>query len=163
MAEKNAWLLTWNPKKASEEGRDGTPDGRLGIEVGEEKCWGCQAKKPKVGDIVYMLRQGSEPRGIVAKGVVIKKSFHAKARTHSRKVPSIKFKLLELRETCSEGLLPFVVLKQTLPSQHWTPNGSGISIKSANIDKLNKLWTKGKGKHSLRQCYDIYLKSDKLT
>ena len=152
MAEKNAWLLTWNPKKAGEEGRDGTPDGRFGYEVDQEVTWGCHSKGPNIGDTVYMLRQGKEPRGIVAMGKVTNKSFPYKARIHSKKVPSIKFKLLELRETCSEGLLPLIVLKQALPSQHWTPNGSGISIKTANVDKLNKLWTKGKGKHSLRQC-----------
>ena len=164
MAEKNAWLLTWNPKKSDEEGRDGTPGGFLGIKEGEEKTWGCGSKQPKVGDTVYMLRQGKEPRGIVAKGEVTKESFMAETRTYPKKeVRSISFKLLESREVCSEGLLSRALLIMAFPSKGWSPQQSGISVGSNIVEEISNLWEEGRDKSSLRQFVDYYAKNIETT
>lgn len=63
------YLLTWNPKHFIT-GGDGNESGKLDYEVGDEVRWSCHSKKPKIGDVVYLICLGTEPGGIIARGKV---------------------------------------------------------------------------------------------
>ena len=151
MAEKNAWLLTWNPELASGGGY-GSPDSSLGIPVDEERDWSCLSQKPKIDDTVYILRQGKEPKGIVAIGVVTKESFlSAKDNFVRNDKREIGIKLSEVRDTCADGLLPRSLLRAAFPDQRWQTQSSGIGIRNEYVGSLGNLWDDGRGKHSLHQ------------
>ena len=72
----SAYLLTWNPKHFST-GGDGSLEKQLNYSIGENVRWTSQSKQPKIGDEVYLIKVGPEPRGIIAKGTVTKESYNA--------------------------------------------------------------------------------------
>lgn len=150
-------LLTWNPGKYNA-GGDGTKEFSTGLSVGESHRWSCNTTKVNVGDVVYLIRLGVEPRGIVARGVVTNPSYTDKDwGDDSKNKRYIKFSVEDLREDCAVGLLPMVLLNTVLPEQSWSPQSSGIEIKADTLPKLQDLWSDGKGKHSLRQYVDWQL------
>ncbi len=165
-SEKYAYLLSWNPGMFRQ-GGDGNSDKKLDIKVGETKRWSCTSKHPKVGDDIYMVRLGMEPRGIFLKGVVTKESFQAEDWNDSQKKRNyIEFEVQELRLSCNEGLLPMVLLKKGIPEQIWTTQTSGIEIKQGFTQTLQLLWESGKNKHSLKQfvdwvCAEVFEKKNK--
>lgn len=150
-AGQNIWLLTWNPSKWSD-GGVGNTEYSLGLKAGQEVDWRCSSKQPKLGDRVFLVRTGINPKGIVAKGSVLRESFiKAAADDPSKEYNNITVAFDELRETCEEGALSSVLLKAAMPEQVWSPQSSGISIKSSLHQKCLSLWESGRGKHSLQQ------------
>ncbi|ELA9722129.1 AAA family ATPase [Vibrio parahaemolyticus] len=145
------YLLTWNPKHFST-GGDGSASGHLDYKIGQEVQWSCHSKKPKTGDVVYLIRLGTEPRGIIARGRVTKES-HLDSDWKDPDKPKayIKFEVEDIRHSCEEGLLPMLLLKSAMPDQQWSPQVSGIQVKSENKKVLSELWEAGKNKHALTQ------------
>jgi len=147
-APSPAYLLTWNPEHLKL-GGDG------GVVVGEEQRWTCHSKQPQVGDTVYLIRLGQEPRGIVARGVVTEGSFEEPHWKDANKPARyIRFRVDEFRPDAASGLLPMVLLNQAAPGQKWSPQSSGIGIPATVEQTLSQLWEAGAGKHSLRQYAD---------
>ncbi|MGD8171121.1 McrB family protein [Vibrio sp. TRT 21S02] len=145
------YLLTWNPKHFST-GGDGSASGQLDYKVGQEVQWSCHSKKPKTGDVVYLIRLGTEPRGIVARGKVTKESyFDSDWKVPEKQKVYIQFQVEDIRHSCEEGLLPMLLLKSAIPDQQWSPQVSGIQVKSENEKVLAELWETGKTKHALTQ------------
>lgn len=72
-AQPKAWLLTWNPEKYTQ-GGDGDAEGTLDLAVNAQVRWSCGSSQPVVGDAVYLLRLGVEPRGIIASGAGLTQS-----------------------------------------------------------------------------------------
>jgi 5-methylcytosine-specific restriction enzyme B len=143
-----AYLLTWNPEHLKL-GGDG------GVVVGEEQRWTCHSKQPQVGDAVYLIRLGQEPRGIVARGAVTQGSFEEPHWKDANKPARyIRFRVDEFRPDAASGLLPMVLLTQAAPGQKWSPQSSGIGIPATAEPTLRQLWEAGAGKHSLRQYVD---------
>jgi len=148
------YLLTWNPKNYTK-GGDGDVDYSLGLKPGAIERWSCHSKQPKIGDTVYLIRLGVEPRGIVAKGTVAKESYEAEDwADKSKKRDYIEFKVEEYRPTCAAGLLPYLLLNTALPEQKWSPQAAGIEIISSVSTQLDTLWQRGIDRHSLRQLVD---------
>ena len=152
--DEHVWLLTWNPNYWSAGGIGG-PNASLGIEVGDKVDWRCLSKKPNVGDYFYLLRTGVDPKGIIAKGVVTHDGFSKQDSDNAGKDQNyITVKFEEIRQSCADGLLPSCLLKTAMPEQDWSPQSSGISVKSTAASELNSLWDLGRGKSSLRQFVD---------
>lgn len=108
------YLLTWNPEHF-QLGGDG------GVVVGDEQRWTCHSKQPQVGDTVYLIRLGQEPRGIVARGVVTEGSFEEPHWKDANKPARyIRFRVDEFRPDAASGLLPMVLLNQAVPGQKWS-------------------------------------------
>lgn len=151
----NTWLLSWNPKNWNA-GGVGTSNFSLGLNTGDTVDWRCLSKQPKAGDVVYLIRLGVPPKGIVLKGVVTKETFTSLESDSSDAdgKSRISIQITELRDTSNQGLLPSVLLKKAIPEQDWSPQSSGISIKPEAAYKLNRLWESGEGKNSLRQFVD---------
>ncbi|WP_129503595.1 McrB family protein [Aeromonas veronii] len=145
------YLLAWNPEQFST-GGDGSQTGLLDYRAGDEIRLSCRSKQPQVGDTVYLIRLGKEPRGIIAKGVVTQAPFSDSDWKDSNLERSyIKFQLQELRQSCQAGLLPMLLLKASLPGQTWSSQTSGIAIKPDVTAALANLWNAGKNNHSLVQ------------
>jgi len=152
--DTKTWLLSWNPDKW-DAGGDGSAEGSVGLSVGNNVSWRCSSKQPAVGDNVYLIRLGVSPKGIIAKGSVVKASFDAEdPNDASKKRNYIEFHVNELRETCATGLLPSSLLKIAITEQNWSPQSSGISIKLSAVSTLDTLWEEGEDKASLQQFVD---------
>ncbi|RJG38792.1 McrB family protein [Motilimonas pumila] len=153
----SVFLLTWNPKNFSV-GGEGSDSGTLDYEIGQEVRWSCHSQQPQVGDTIYLIRVGLEPRGIVARGVVSKATYSAAHWSGSGKQKHyIDFQLIDLRVSCNEGLLPMMLLQSAMPDQKWSPQVSGIEIQQVYCEKLSDLWEGGVDKHSLEQFFTWYL------
>ncbi|MGR5448487.1 McrB family protein [Vibrio sp. PNB22_3_1] len=153
----SVYLLTWNPKHFST-GGEGSEPGTLDYAVGEQVRWSCHSQQPKLGDTIYLIRLGVEPRGIVAKGTVSKESYLAPHWSdESKQKRYIDFELENLRLDCKTGLLPMMLLQSAMPEQAWSPQISGIEIKSEYQELLAQLWSDGADKHAVEQFFQWYL------
>jgi len=151
----STYLLTWNPEHFST-GGDGSSEKVLNYSIGESVRWTSHSKQPRIGDDIYLMKIGAEPRGIVAKGTVTKESYNAPHWKDDTKQRSyIEFELQELRNSCEEGLLHILLLKKSFPEQKWSPQTSGIEIKAEYLKGLDSLWESGHKSHSLA----LYLSS----
>lgn len=141
------WLLTWNPENFKE-------GGDAGVRQGEVSRWTCLSKQPQLGDQVFLIRLGVEPRGIVATGVITRTSFEGPDWRDATKTRNyIEFNPTETRPDCASGLLPMLLLEQLGRESgfKWSAQSSGISIPEPLASALLSQWEAGRGKHSLRQ------------
>jgi 5-methylcytosine-specific restriction protein B len=149
-----SYLLSWNPKHYSN-GGEGSNKGFLIFEEGEKIEWSCHSKQVKKGDIVYLIKLGVGARGIIARGVVTKSSYMGACwKDESKQRSYIEFKLQELRNTCEQGLVPFVLLQNACPDQQWSPQSSGIQIREQYQKTVDDFWQQGSTKHSLSLFFD---------
>ncbi|MEH6688380.1 MAG: AAA family ATPase [Halopseudomonas sabulinigri] len=141
----SAYLLTWNPANYK-------LGGDKGVTLGDEVSWTCHSKQPQPGDWVYLVRVGQEPRGLVARGVVIQGAHEAPDWRDANKTRNyIRFRVEEHRPDCVSGLLPMVLLNKAFAQQRWNPQSSGVVIPQGIAEVLESLWQNGDNKHSLRQ------------
>ena len=134
-----AYLFGWNPVKFKWENLD--EDIKELLTSGElEDDWSVASYKSiKPGDRAYIMRVGTEPRGIFASGVVSSEPYEAikRGRTYHR----IKIKLDVLLNPDKEPILNLNILKTgNLAEQMWTPQGSGIAIRPQLVDELESIW-----------------------
>ncbi len=140
-----SYLLTWNPAHFK-------LGGDAGVELGQEIDWSCHSKQPQPGDVVYLVRLGQEPRGIVARGLVTEGAHDGPDWKDASKTRNyIRFRIDEHRPDCARGLLPMLLLNKAMPTQRWNPQSSGVEITPAIAARLELLWQAGEGQHSLRQ------------
>lgn len=140
-----SYLLTWNPAHFK-------LGGDAGVELGQEIDWSCHSKQPQPGDVVYLVRLGQEPRGIVARGLVTEGAHDGPDWKDASKTRNyIRFRIDEHRPDCARGLLPMLLLNKAMPTQRWNPQSSGVEIAPAIAARLELLWQAGEGQHSLRQ------------
>ena len=141
--EKNCWLLIWNPQNWNwnnyEEWAKGTKNGNSYIEN-----WTCISKQPQIGDQIFLMKLGAEPRGIIAHGVIEKPNYEAphydknKAATGVTS-PHVDVRFDDIRDYRTDPILSIETLNRLFPTQSWTPQSSGIQIK-CNVNELYKIW-----------------------
>jgi hypothetical protein len=137
-AMTKSYLLTWNPNKFNE-------GGDSGVKVGVVTRWSCHSQKPKIGDRVYLIRLGSEPKGIIASGVVTRESFtDADWRDVSKTRHYIEFLPDDTRSTLETGMLAMPMLEQLKAQAEvtfkWGAQSSGIEIPSALAELVHAAW-----------------------
>ncbi|MGK0269671.1 MAG: 5-methylcytosine-specific restriction protein B [Cocleimonas sp.] len=143
------YLLSWNPKNFST-GGEGSDTGVLDYKLGEVVRWSCHSKQILEGDTVFLIKLGKGSRGIIAKGIVTKPSYLDECWKDATKERTyIDFRIDDIRHNCSEGLVPQVLLQKACPEQQWSPQSSGISIKTEYKKTVNELWLAGESHHSL--------------
>jgi 5-methylcytosine-specific restriction protein B len=143
------YLLSWNPKNYNN-GGEGSTKGQLIYKVGEKLEWSCHSKQVKQGDFVYLIKLGDGARGIIAKGIVTKSSYTDVCWKDKNKQRSyIEFELQDLRNTCEQGLVPFVLLQHACPEQQWSTQSSGIKIREQYQSTLDDFWQQGENHHCL--------------
>lgn len=139
-----SYLISWNPTRwdwpTFTEDRAATIEGRT-----VTHRWRTSSKKPKVDDHVYLLRTGLEPRGIIARGKVVKSPYidahwdEAKAQS-GETTDFIDVEFEDIRDPALDAFVPVDLLASKIAGQDWSPQSSGIVIKHAAVRALNRLW-----------------------
>ena len=139
------WLLLWNPQKWPWESLKAD---RNRIVRGENVTgrWSTASKQPREGDTVYLMRVGSPPKGLVARGSITKPAYED---THweenqadaGETAQFVGITLTDLRDPEHDDILSLEQLQQISGDQAWTPQASGIEIKPEAAHHLHKAWT----------------------
>lgn len=130
------YLLTWNPKhkrtwRDSEE--DYLSAERNGFFDTSWRC-GINFRRINDGDRVFLLRQGLEPKGMVAAGATTSVPQEEKGRWYV----DVRFRVLLRPES---QILPRASLDQrSLRDGPWNARASGTSIPSEVAAELEELW-----------------------
>lgn len=152
--DKNYWFLTWNEDKWTwnnyVEWSVGTKNGKTYVEP-----WSCSSKQPAIGDHVFLMKTGTDPKGILAHGYVCKSSYESPHYDKERAangdaIPHIDVEFDRIQNYNSEPIIKLDILKTSFPEQNWSPQSSGIQIK-CNPVKLLKLWSDTIGEKSMSE------------
>lgn len=137
-----AYLLTWNPKKFPWHALK-SEIRRLGDKKPVELEWSCgNTKRIQSGDQIYLLRQGVEPRGIMAWGKVLEAPKKARSwADRRRQALYVSFRVEKLLDPEVDGVLPLSQLQDgPLGEVNWRTQVSGISIPDDAAAELEKRW-----------------------
>ncbi len=132
--QRRGWLLTLNPPdfgNGYDKWCNGTKDGSVC-----RQNWRCSNTHPELGDDVFVMRTGKQPRGIVAHGYVCRESFYDK--TGKRRI-DVEFDRIQDFDS-GYDFLPQNKLKMEFPQQDWSPKASGIEIRQEVLGKLREQW-----------------------
>lgn len=132
--QRRGWLLTLNPPdfgNGYDKWCNGTKDGSVC-----RQNWRCSNTHPELGDDVFVMRTGKQPRGIVAHGYVCRESFYDKA---GKRRIDVEFDRIQDFDS-GYDFLPQNKLKMEFPQQDWSPKASGIEIRQEVLDKLREQW-----------------------
>ena len=123
------YILTWNPSKFNWEAfADGKPTRKPPFYAN----WTCRSTRPEPGDRFIMLRLGSGNRnGIVATGQIVSFPYTAVSWEHKT---SLFIDILI--EVLFENEYQQHLLKDAFPEQCWSPQSSGISLKTQYEDSF---------------------------
>lgn len=137
------FLLTWNPKLWPWDTLEA--DHARSLKQGFlDDRWSCgRSKRLRAGDRVFLLRQGLEPRGIVASGVVTSEEpfldVHFSKSGSSALYVIARFDIL--LNSDKEPILPRARLDSgALASVQWETRASGITIPADAAAELEELW-----------------------
>lgn len=140
----NTYLFIWNSKRARWDSDSFKDDIEKIKENGKvEIQWACgNTKSMQKGDRAFLMKVGSEPKGIIAAGNITSACFSAKHWTgENRSGLSVKIELEILLNPYEEQILSIDILKTgILGRQSWTPQASCITIKPEIANELEKVW-----------------------
>lgn len=136
-----AVLLTWNPANFSWghdylDAIDRTASGEV-----VQSDWSTGSRKTGLDyrDRAYLLRQGKDSRGIVASGRVTGPVHNGKHWDGSGRTANYVDVEWDTVLEPQDGL-PWDELEAEIPTQDWTPQGSGTLVRPENEDSLEQLW-----------------------
>ena len=137
--------MTWNPKFGGERSAN-AGDGRIRYSLSEVTDWSCRNKSVSPGDPVYVARLGQDfPPGIVAKGRIRSDSQTGEHWDSSKAGQLQDYVLIEI-EGISDGptdhYLSIAELEKQFPDQTWTPQSSGIVVRSQYCAELHDKWSR---------------------
>lgn len=148
---QNSYLFVWNPNKWSK-WTDPVNEPYIEKNIEELKntgkvtlMWSCRSHKTiRPGDRAFLARVGSTPRGIFASGTVVSEPFLSQHWSGEDKdIPRVLIEFDTLLNPEKEPILTVDNLgKGNLSKQTWTPQSSGISIRSEVVDELEEEWFK---------------------
>ena len=135
---KPAYLFTWNPRVHAWRGLERDVR-KVQREGGMRTRWSCgRSKLIQRGDRVFILRQGVEPRGIMASGYA-STGWYEGAGWRNKGVPChyVKIELDALLDAHAGVALP----RAALPAgMYWDTQSSGVRIREPAAEQLEKLW-----------------------
>jgi 5-methylcytosine-specific restriction enzyme A len=139
----SAILLTWNPKKY----RWGSLQDEL-AKVQRRgrttRSWSVGKRKQIAeGTRFFMVRQGSEPRGLVGAGWTTAEPFNAPHWDHEREARGEEARYVDIHLDVLADLpvIPMRELKAgALSKVNWSTQSSGISIPAHVVTPLEELW-----------------------
>lgn len=137
----NALIVTWNPDQWDwgTDYRDAIERTAQGKRVPDN--WSTGGRKSGVGpgDRVFLLRQGTKGRGIVASGKVRSEIYDSNHWDGSDR-PANYVDLQWDAVLAVEDRLPTEALEEAMPEQHWRPQGGGIMLAANVALDLEMLW-----------------------
>ncbi len=139
----STYLLTWNPNRWNWTDLVLTAH-RVREEGSAVVQWSCgNTRKIEAGDRVFLLRQGVEPRGIVASGTVIEPPYEDVHWDESAPKPAlyVDVELDALLDPDSEDVLPRELLNEPpFSAMHWNAQSSGTTIPAHVAAALTEAW-----------------------
>lgn len=138
------WLIAWNKKNWDwpyyEEKCQDTKIGRECVE-----SWVCANSNPQIGDEVFLIKLGDEPRGIIGHGTVDrsiyeKVHYNAEKAADGKKEKAIDVRFDRIIDYNKDKIISQAELNAKCVGQHWSPQSSGIEIKPSVVPTLRKLW-----------------------
>lgn len=144
------WLFTWNPKRWR---WDDKYDGYLEMKSQISQAgrsfatWSCGSNKSiQVGDRIFLIRLGEEPRGIMASGYAATGVFEGPHWENSRALKGERSKriFVEFDKILNslEQILSIDELKQIDSAFCWSSQSSGIRIPDAIAEEVEKTWSR---------------------
>ena len=141
---RKVWLITWNKNNWHWENFAGkcemTKAGDTFVE-----SWACANSNPQIGDEVFLIKLGEQPRGIIGHGTVEQTVYEKPhydttkaAEGKTEKAIDVKFDRLINYDT--EKIISQDELNEKCAEQHWSPQNSGIEIKHEVLPRLRALW-----------------------
>ncbi len=147
---QNTYLFLWNPKKWTWDTLE------KDIEQVDKtgKCsqrWSCgRTKTIQTGDRIFLLKLGTEPKGIIAAGFATSTPFYEKHwADENRETLYITIDFEVLLNPVKEPILTVDKLNQNeltqktrsiLHRQNWTPQSSGSIIRQELAEELEAVW-----------------------
>lgn len=139
------WLMAWNPKHWPWKTYQ---DDRLKIASDENVTlpWRTASTQPREGDTFYLVRVGQEPRGLIARGNIASAPYedyhyNAERAANGETARFVDITLTDLRDPGVDAYISMADLQAgTTDGQNWSPQGSGIEIKSPSAKLIGKLW-----------------------
>lgn len=145
------WLLSWNAERwAWDDKLNGYKELIEDIrQEGHAFCkWTCGVNKSiQKGDRVFLIKLGSNPRGIVASGYAATGVFEGthwdidKARK-GKKARRIFVDFDKILDYDMHSILEMNSLKEISSEYHWSTQASGIEIPENIAIKIEQLWDK---------------------
>lgn len=134
------YLLTWNPHESA---WDDILEMSQAVKLGKSItiAWSCgNTRRIKVGDRIFLLRQGREPKGICASGIVVQGSYEH-LNWVGKLAMYVDFQLDVLLNPDQDAILPRQLLdKGPFSKIHWNTQRSGIQIHDDVAVELEKIW-----------------------
>lgn len=138
----NTYLFAWNPLKWDWTTLDKSIE-QLAKSGKTTERWSCVShKKVRPGDRAFLVKLGTKPRGIFASGYVVSEPFLSQHWSGEDKdVYRVLIDFDVLLHPDNQPILTLDNLKtKSLDQQQWTPQSSGISIRSEIVDELEAVW-----------------------
>lgn len=146
------YSLLWAPERVLQS------DGKESQELiaGAELSLPCKSQQPAVGDTVYLMQRELAPKGYIAKAIVTRASFDAPYwKDPKLSLKYIGIKLVEVRQTAVEGLLPVILIERFCdrhqPEFKQSLLQPGVAVPPAIANEINRVWSNSNDVHSLRQ------------
>ena len=138
----NTFLFVWNPTKWNWTTLEQTID-QLEQTGKVSERWSCISHKSiRPGDRAFLVKVGSNPKGIMGAGFVSTPPFLSKHWSGEEKmVHRVMIDFEALLNPDKEPILTLDILNQgNLRKQTWTPQSSGISIRQEVTAELEAVW-----------------------
>ena len=138
-------LFTWNPEHWAVSDRQWNREIRQIQDCGFlYSQWSCgRSKFIQPGDDAFLLRQGTDRRGIVAHGTVSSDVFQEPTWNTEREEEDALWNYVDITWTTQlpiDQRLTIETLKSEIPDVHWSPQGSGTQVAEQATEKLFQLW-----------------------
>ena len=138
----NTYLFLWNPKKWTWTTLEQDIE-QVDLTGRCSQRWSCgNTKSIQPGDRIFLLKVGTEPKGIIAAGFATSTPFYERHWSGENKDTlyiDVDFEVLLNPD--QEPILTVDLLNTgNLAKQNWRPMGSGNSIKPELVDELEAVW-----------------------
>lgn len=137
----HTWLVTWNPKKWPWKSfeRDLDSARKKGY---LDEGWNVCSRSVAPGDRLFLLRQGIEPRGLIASGYATSNPYEGRHFSEPTKMALyVEARWNPLLHFGREPILSRSRLRQPdLSAVHWDTQKSGISIQPSTAARLERVW-----------------------
>ena len=138
----NTYLFLWNPKKWTWTTLEQDIE-QVDLTGRCSQRWSCgNTKSIQAGDRIFLLKVGTEPKGIIAAGFASSTPFREKHWGDENKealYTDVDFEVLLNPD--QEAILTVDILNAgNLAQQNWQPMASGISVRPELVDELEAVW-----------------------
>jgi len=142
IAIQNTYLLFWNPKKWTWDTLEQDIE-QVDLTGKCSQRWSCgNIKSIQAGDRIFLVKLGTEPKGLIAAGFATSTPFREKHWSVENKEAlyiNIDFEVLLNPEKEPILTVEMLRMRSVLQKQNWSPQSS-TSLKPELVDELEAVW-----------------------